>query len=218
MEQKMKDTSNKIEKVLDMLFGQVVQGEVYFYNARSIYKAFQKNNLLKMSNFFFGIYLASIREAVLALARIVDANSNSISIYYLFNLVENNSRLLSQEDAKHIRDSIADQKAQLKIYDHLFVSVFDQRDRVLAHLDKKHINDPSNLFGNPKGVNLTDLGKCLNDILDILEFYYDYFEREHNISNIEEEITGDVDIILKWMNQYSKPDDWIRPPVFNIDL
>jgi hypothetical protein len=211
----MKKLRERIREVQDLLFGQITQGLTYFYCARSLYRGFRESQLMKNSYFFFGVYEAAKREAVLALARIVKEHPDSITIYYLFNLLENNPRLLSSDSPGSVRRAVAEHRAQLKKYEPLIGSVCEQRDRVGAHLDRKHVNNPSDLFAYPQGVNLTELGECLWEVLDILNFYAGYYGNKFDPSNLEGAIAGDVDILLKWMVEYGKPGEWIRPPVFS---
>ena len=205
---------NKVKEVQSLLFDQIRRGLCYFYCARSLHKAFQESQLMKASYFFFGVYQAAVCEAILALARIMKEHPDSITIHYLFNLLENNPRLFSPDSPESVGQAVAAHRVQLKKYELLIESVCEQRDRVGAHLDRKHVNNPSDLFVHPQGVNLPELGECLREILDVLNFYAGYYGNEFNPSNLESAIVGDVDILLKWMSKHGRPEEWIRPPVF----
>lgn len=211
----MKKLRERVKEVQDLLFGQITQGLAYFYCAQSLYRGFRESQLMKNSYFFFGVYEAAKREAILALARIMKEHPDSITIHYLFNLLENNPRLLSSDNSESMRRAVAGHRAQLEKYEPLIESVCEQRDRVLAHLDRKHVNNPSDLFAYSQGVNLTELGDCLWEVLDVLNFYAGYYGNEFDPSNLEGAIAGDVDILLKWMRECGKPEEWIRPPVFS---
>lgn len=169
---------------------------------------------MKESYFFFGVYRATVREAVLTLARIMKEHPDSITIYYLFNLLESNPHLFSPHSPEDLRQTVADHKARLEKYESLIESISEQRDRVIAHLDRKHVNDPSHLFAHPHGVNLTELGKCLWEVLDILNSYAVYSGREFDPGNLRNAIAGDVGILLRWMSEYAEPGEWKRPPMF----
>jgi hypothetical protein len=211
----MKKLRERVKEVQDLLFGQITQGLAYFYCAQSLYRGFRESQLMKNSYLFFGVYEATKREAILALARIMKEHPDSITIHYLFNLLENNPRLLSSDNSESVRRVVAGHRAQLEKYEPLIESVCEQRDRVLAHLDRKHVNNPSDLFAYPQGVNLTELGECLWKVLDVLNFYAGYYGNEFDPSNLEGAIAEDVDILLKWMREYGKPDEWTRSPVFS---
>jgi CRISPR/Cas system-associated endoribonuclease Cas2 len=204
----------KVQEVLDLLFGQVTQGLLYFYCAQSLVEAFQQSTLMQRSYFFFTVYEAAVREAILALSKLTRIHRDSITVYYLFNLVEHNPRLLSSDSPESVRASVADHKGRLGKYGPLIESVREQRDRVVAHLDKRHVTNPSDLFAHPEGVNLTELGECLREVLDILNIYAGYYGSEFRASHLESFISGDVDILLKWMREHGRPEEWIRPPVF----
>jgi hypothetical protein len=206
----------RIKKVLNLLFGQVMQGLIYFYCARSLDKARQESQLMEGSYFFFGVYRATIREAVFALSRIMIEHKDGITIHYLFNLVEQNARQLSQEDHEGVRNSVSSYKVHLQKYATLIESVREQRDRVAAHLDRKHVNNPSALFLHLEGVLLPELGKCLWEILDILNFYASYYgDGRYNVSDLKGAIEGEVNILLGWMQEHGRQEDWKRPPLFD---
>lgn len=210
----MEKLRKTIEEVQNFLFGQITQGLVYFYCAWSLHKAFQESQFMKTSYFFFGVYQAAVREAIMALARIMKEHPDSITIYYLFNLLEKRPHLFSPDSPESVGQAVAGHKARLEKYGPLIESVCEQRDRVGAHLDRKHVNNPSDLFAHPQGVNLTELGECLWEVLDVLNFYAGYYGNEFDPSNLESAIVGDVDILLKWMSKHGRPKEWIRPPVF----
>lgn len=210
----MKDSREKVEMILDFLFGQLLQGLLYFQCSKSLHNAFQGSDLVKLSYFFAAVYRASLREAVLALARLVIDHRDSITIHYLLNYAENNSSLFSSVNPEEVRNAVKSHKVQLKKYEPLIESVREQRDRVLAHLDRKHINNPADLFLHPQGVNLTEVEECFQKVLEILNFYGGYYGREFNPKNLEKAVQGDVDILVGWMKEYGRPEEWVRPPVF----
>lgn len=213
-DREMKESREKVEKVQDLLFDQIVQSLLYFYCARSLHEAFRQSELMKRSYFFFAVYQAAVSEAILALSRILKEHKDSITIHYLFNLAENEPRLFSSDSPETVRSSVAAHRARLEEYGPLIDSVIEQRDRVGAHLDRRHVNNPSDLFAHPHGVNLTEVGECLREVLDILNLYARYYGKEFRASHLERAVAGDVDILLKWMKQHGRPEEWIRPPVF----
>jgi hypothetical protein len=213
--QAMTVSREKIGIVQEVLCHQTAEGLLFFYCAQSLHRAFEQNRLMKSSHFFQMAYQASVREAILTLARITREQGDSITIHHFFNLVENNPRLLSPDDTRAVKQSVKTHKELLARYQPLIESVCEQRDRVLAHFDKKHINDPSSLFEHPQGVNLTELGDCLREILSILKHWgVEYFDRDFIVSHFQGTINGDVDILLDWMNTYGRPGEWIRAPQF----
>ena len=175
----MRVSRDKIETVQEALCGQVALGLAFYYCAQALHRAFSQNPPMKFSFFFRIVYSASVREAVLALARITKEHGDSETIYHFFNLVENNPRLLSPDDTRVVKQSVKTHRELLANHEPLIESVCEQRDRVLAHFDKKHVNDPSSLFAHPQGVDLTELGDCLREVLAILKYWgAEYFDRD----------------------------------------
>jgi len=210
----MEEPRDKIERILESLLGQVTQGLLFFYCSRSLHAAFAREGIIKRSYLFYGAYLASTNEAILAVARTAIADSDSITIHYLLNYAENMPHLFSSDDHEIVRQSVKEQKGRLEGFAPLIDSIREQRDRVLAHLDRKHVNDPSALFAHPEGVDMTGVGRYLIAILDVVNFYAGFFNTEFDPRHLEAAIAGDIDILVRWMSQYGKPEEWIRPPIF----
>jgi hypothetical protein len=212
----MMEPYERVKEVLNRLFGQTMQGLIYFHCARSLHRAFQESQIMTESYFFFGVYRAAMREATLALSRIMREHKDSITIYYLFNLIEDNAQLFSADDPEGLRQSVIDQKNQLEMHRVLIDSVSEQRNRVMAHLDRKHINAPADLFSHPDGVNLPELEKCLWEILDVLNFYAGYYGTgKFDVSDLESAITEEVDILLRWMRKYGRQEEWEKRALFD---
>ena len=210
----MKEPSDKVRRVLNLLMEQIAQGLLYFYCARSLDKAFQQSGLMMRSYFFSVVYHAAMNEAVLALSRVMKEHKDSVTIHYLFNLVESEQHLLALDGPETVRRSVADHKSRLEKYQVLIESALEQRDRRGAHLDRKHVNTPSDVFKYPQGVNVSQLQECFVEVLDILNFYARYYDEAFVLSHLESAIEGDVDILLRWMREHGRPEEWIRPPVF----
>ena len=164
--------------------------------------------------FFRTVEDATLRGAILALAKITDGHRDAISIHYLFNLVEHNPRVLCSDSPDTLRESVAEHKATLARFEGLIDSVREYRDRVVAHLDRKHVTQsPEEVLPHPK-VNLRELGECFRQVLKIVNHYVGYYDNEFLLDHLESYISGDVDILVSWMSEHGKPEEWNRPPVF----
>lgn len=205
----------KVDKALDLLFSEVTQGLLYFYCAKSLHEAFQQSTLMQRSYFFHTVSQAAAREAILSLSKLTKGQKGSVTVYYVLDLVEKNPSQFSSDRPDRARKSVADHRARLDTYKAFLGNVWEHRDRVVAHLDRRHINKPSDLLTRPEGVNLTRLGDCLRDLLGILNVYAGYYGREFRLSHLERYVSGDVDILVKWMCEHGKPEEWVRPPNFS---
>jgi hypothetical protein len=208
------DTSMTVEKVLDLLFVEVTHGLLYSQCAKSLHEGFQQSTLMRYSWFFFAMSQAAAREAVLSLSKLTKKQQDSVTVYYLFNVLEKSPDRFCSDSADTVRKSVAAHRERLDKYRPLLESVWEHRDRVVAHLDRKHITHPSHLFTHSDVVNFTELEACLRDLLDILNHYARYLHKEWKVSHLESFVSGDVDILVKWMCEHGKPEEWARPPNF----
>jgi hypothetical protein len=204
----------KVDKALDVLFSEVTQGLLYFYCAKSLHEAFQQSTLMQRSYFFYTVSEAVAREAILSLSKLTKEQKGSVTVHYVLNLVEKNPSQFSSDRPDGARESVADHRARLDDYKAFLENVWEHRDRVVAHLDRRRVTRPSDLFTRPDGVNLTKLGDCLRDLLGILNTYAGYYGREFKVNHLERLVAGDVDILVKWMCEHAKPEEWVRPPDF----
>lgn len=204
----------KVEKVLERLMLEISQGLLCLYCAESVYEGSQRSPLMRQSWFFRTVQDATMRGAILALAKLTKKHKDSISVHYLFNLVDQNPRALCSDSPDTLRECVADHRATLDRFEGLIDSACEYRDRVVAHLDRKHVTQPSDVFAHPKGVNLTELGECLGQVLSIVNHYAGYYDKQFSLDHLKSFISGDVDILVEWMREYGTPAQWVRPPTF----
>lgn len=210
----MEDSPEKIKKILDLLCSQLGQGLAYFRCAKSLHQAFEKSQLARSSHFLAVVYHASLREALLAFARLVEQrkHDSEVTVYWLLKYAENNPHLFPNADSAEVKESAEKHKKRLQEYQTLIDSALEQRDRILAHLDKKYINNPDALLSNPEGVNLVKLEQCFQMIFEILDFYMGYYGSSYYFEFLEKAIEGDVKILLGLIEDYTSLGDWVRPP------
>jgi hypothetical protein len=115
--------------------------------------------------FFTTIGDAAWREAILGITRLTDDDPESINFKMLINMAENHPRVLrySQVGA---RELVEINRLKLASLDPLLKSLRLVRDRALAHLDRKHLNDP--VVVSPKVIPLQELAYCVNIFQTIL--------------------------------------------------
>lgn len=210
----MEDSPEKIKKILDLLYSQVGQGLAYFECAKSLHQAFAKSSLSRSSYFLAVVYYASLRESALALATMVEQrkNQSEITIHWLLTYAENSPSLFSDADYTEVRESAKRHRRQLQEHQTLIDNVLQHRDRILAHLDKKHVNDPESLLSNPAGINLIEMEQCFQVILEILDFYMKYYGTGDDFESMKKSIEGDVNILLGLIEKHTGFVDWVRPP------
>lgn len=210
----MKDSPEKIRMILDLLYKQVWRGLAFFECAKSLHRAFARGSLARYSCFLAVVYYASVRESTLAFATVVEQRKNrsGITVHCLLTYAENSPSLFSNTDYVEVREYARQHRRQLQEHQTLIDNVLQQRDRILAHLDKKHINDLESLLSDPAGINLTEMEQCFHVILEIVDFYMRYYGTQDDLEPMKKTIDRDVDTLLKLIEKHTEPVDWVRPP------
>ena len=99
-------------------------------------------------------------------------------------------------DSDKLKQTIDGHKKKLESYNSLLANVKFQRDRVIAHFDRKHITNPSAILSNPS-LDMDDVGNCYRELLQIINDYNLYNNKsEFILINIEEEVAGDLEFLL----------------------
>ena len=119
--------------------------------------------------FFVGVYYACLHEALLVLSKLIIEHEDSITLFYLLNQVTNNPHLLEYATLEDVKDAIGEHRKMLEDYAPLRETIRTQRNRVIAHLDRKNINDPSAILSAP--VNMIELRDCYQELLKIVNVY-----------------------------------------------
>jgi hypothetical protein len=127
---------------------------------------------------FFGVVEeACRREALLSLAKLLIAEGESISIDYLLNCaLEIPSRVFHRATRDEILESVQENRQQIGELAPLVEELKAQRDRILAHLDRKHVNEPEVL-----DFELLDMGLVIGTferLGKIVQSYQDYLGDE----------------------------------------
>ena len=129
--------------------------------------------------FFEVVEEACRREALLSLAKLLIAEGESISIDYLLNCaLEVPSRVFQQATRDEILESVLENRQQIGELAPLAEQLKAQRDRLLAHLDRKHVNEPEVLEFEPLETELV-IGtfEKLGEIIQIYKSYLGVEER-----------------------------------------
>lgn len=159
---------------------------------------------------FAAAYWACLEQSVLVLAKLTIKHRDSISIHYLLNQAENNTELFDSAAADEVVESIRDHRALLQDYATLINTARAQRDRVIAHLDRKNINDPPTILAAP--VNMNEVEECYQALLTMLNAYKGYYDdSELYLSHIDEMVQEDISYLARLMKESN------RRGVHNVD-
>jgi hypothetical protein len=107
---------------------------------------------------------AALREAILGICRLTLGDKESIDFKMLLNYVENHPQIMMPSKEK-CKELVNTNRARLMSLQPFIQSLRPIRDRELAHLDRKHLNDPSAII--PKPIIVKDLARSV-DVLSLI--------------------------------------------------
>ena len=137
------------------------------------------------------------------LAKLAVVDKDSITIEYLLDAAIYTPSAFPSISSEELRTVIAQHRKQLEKLRPLIESVREQRDRVIAHLDRKHINDPAIILSNP--VNMTEVGQCFETLLQMVNLYGGYYDgSEFSFDPIEHRVQAEIGYLITLMESAYK--------------
>ena len=193
----------KFEAIIDHLCDELDRGNHFFQIAKALQRAYENNQLLDAPYFFAGTYDACLRESILSLAKLTIADKKSITIEYLLDTAFYTPTIFQPTTLEELSAVITQHRKHLGELRPLIESVREQRDRVIAHLDRKHINSPALILSS--SVNMTELGQCFETLLRMVNLYRGYYNgSEFSFGLIESGVQDDIDYLLTLMKSAYK--------------
>lgn len=173
----MATVREKLKLLIDHLILEQRRGLGYAQVAQAIQHAGADDPGMPGEPFFEVVEEACRREALLSLAKLLIAEGESISIDYLMNCaLEVPSRVFHQATRDEIIESVRENRQQIEEMAPLAEQLKARRDRRLAHLDRKHINEPDALEFEPLDMELVI--KSFEKLGDIIQAYQGYLGEE----------------------------------------
>jgi hypothetical protein len=193
-------TSEKIKAVFDYLCDELDRGNHFFQIFKSLEEAYTDERIISSPYFFAGVYDACLREAILSLAKLLVPDKESINIYYLLSIASQNPEVFPFIESNKVKDTVNKHQRLLEDLQIFIEELKGQRDQVVAHLDRKHINNPSKMLSNQ--INLTELEKSFDVLLQLVNTYMRYYDnRSFSFGIMESSVKQELDYILSLMEK-----------------
>jgi hypothetical protein len=188
----MAKNGKKIKAILDLLTVELVKGILYWQIAARLYPRFAHIDFTNSPALLSGTYQACYNRALLCLAKLGIYERESVSIEYLLNCASQNLKAFryvkrDELDATimHHRHLLAERKPFLE-------KVKVLRDRILAHLDRKHINEPEII--NPLQIQPGEIEQTFEIFLEIINCYKGYYDQTTiDLATRKQELGDDID-------------------------
>jgi hypothetical protein len=165
--------SQSIEKnlgIIHYLASQISLGWNHLLVAKYIGEAYRENKIIGAHTILKNAQLACWDSSVLALVKVVDKHKSSQNIYYLLNCLEADPSSYPYVNKSELLVQITNHRDELRKIDAILPSLKEKRDKVIAHLDKKLVNQPETVFSYPP-LETESLISAFQVLRGILETY-----------------------------------------------
>lgn len=196
----MSISDKNIREVVKILMSQISIGWDYFVVAKFLREAYEKTRVRGGHAILTRAYETSWDAAILAVTKVLDNQKDSLNIKYLLNCLDSvpmeypgiTRDVLVKQIAMH-REEVANVEAKIP-------GIWDERDRIVAHLDRKHVYSPASVRSNPP-IEMDDLHSAIRALRRILLVYNDQLQAGGISIDSSQEIWDDLEKILKLLDK-----------------
>ena len=187
---------DNIQLILDNLTGNLSAGWLYYFCAKSLDLAYNNHRVTCSRSFFMGCYDACLNESVLTLSKLLLDNSDSVSIHYLFQQARNNVESFTNSTPDVIINAVNQSEKELSKFSEFINILKFNRDKSLAHIDRKHLNNPTEII-EKANIDMNEVENCFREILRIINMFLLYKNLgELSLINIEQDVPEDLNFLL----------------------
>lgn len=199
----MVKTKQRLEQTIEALCDELYWGLRSFYAAKAVFET----ELRLTPTLFDTFYFSCLNQSALILSRMVVSKENSeddqsINLQYLANQAENKPSAFKFAKPGEIKNLLEKQVRLFELYKPLIAILKDQRDQTLAHLDRRHINDPD-WRKNQIQLDLPQVEKLYHDLIDVMGSYHSLFFGGEISFGDWQSITGaEVENLIEYYEAY----------------
>ena len=185
-----------IKEITRLLTSQISVGWNYFVIAKFIREAYEEDRIKGSHTIFTNSYSACWDAAILSVTKVLDKQNDSINIKYLLNCIEGSSINYPSLTKDEIKQQIINHRVEINSIEESIPGIWDERDRIVTHLDRKHVNDPANVFSNPR-IELDDLHSSIRALRRILLTYNTQLKAEGISIDENQYIWDDLERLIR---------------------
>jgi len=170
--------SSKVPHILSQLSDQLFRGWSAFLVARHIDGVLERDAIADVRYLSVTVLVACVESTILALTKLTLPHKDSMHIGYLLNCCEQDPQTFPNVDRPEILTAVERHREQLEEVKPLIECARTWRNRAIAHLDKKHVNDPELMSSTPP-IDMTrveDTFRLLEGIINTYRGYLDFSE------------------------------------------
>lgn len=167
--------SGKLHTLLDSLTELLFKTWSAFLVAKNLDPYIDNNDLAQVRYLIVSVQVSCVESTILGFSKLMSDKKDEVSIGYLLDMCIKKPSVfinVSQADVLLTAQRHQEQLVELKP---LAQEVKIWRDRAIAHLDKKFVNDPAAIT-EMQPVDMEDVGNGLLMLLDIINFYREWLD------------------------------------------
>ena len=139
----MNPSSSRANDIIEQLTIQLAKGWQSYLVAKHVHERRANKRISSAVYFFNTIEMSCLETAILTLSKLLVPQADSITIPYLLNFAEQNPSEFPKAQVEGLTEAIARHREQLETLETLVANIKEQRDRIIAHLDKLHVSNPN---------------------------------------------------------------------------
>jgi hypothetical protein len=196
----MVTNEQKLENIIQAACDELNWGVRSFYAAKILHST----QLRLTRSLFDTFYFSCLDESALILSRIAITKSNdSLHLKYLFEYARENSKLFKFAKPGEIERTVDAHLSLLESYDGFLVALTVQRDKNLAHLDLKHINQ-TNWHESQPMLDMERMEELYKDLTQILSAYFlMFYGREIDFGDWQNITEQEIMELIEHFNAYN---------------
>lgn len=185
----------EIKRNIEIIRDQIFRGWVAYVTAEKTLRYTKESNQSKYKNILAIVHTTAVESSLLALAKIFSQDRQSIQIYYLLNIIDDD---LKNRNEIELIKFVEQSKMNLSKLQEIIDQLKTWRDKSLAHLDKLLANQTQ----IEKIMNPIDMGKIdgvYQRLEEIINTVSDFYEANRlNLTKYEQSLHFDwSDLFLK---------------------
>ena len=145
----MKKSELEIAQIYKKLLDYFFSGVLAFVVLKTLREEYQRTKEERDEIFISTLFISSYNTVVLALANTVKPSKESINLAYLFNCIKASETDFAIEAFSRLSSFMQEADGLLRSIASTIDAAIMLRDTSVAHLDKRHINNPVVLINNP---------------------------------------------------------------------
>ncbi len=161
---------DKLRHLLDHLKDLLFRTWSVFLVAKNLDSIIDSKDFVKSHYFLASVHMSCVQSSLLGFSNLMSDKKNEISVEYLFNMCNEKSLVLNGVSKEILSDTIQTHQKQLAALKPLIQQVKMWRDRSIAHLDRKYVNDYSTI-AKMQSVDMENVGKGLILLQDLINVY-----------------------------------------------